>query len=346
MKLKSPLASVILVNFNGKRFLNNCLKSIFNNSYSNFEVVVVDNKSSDDSLETLDKKILNDPRLKIIKSSVNTGPTGGLNLGAKNAKGKYIAILGYDTEVDKDWLKNYVEFMEKNSDVGIAQGKIMRLDKKDTFSYAGDFLGPFGFLIERAREAIDKGQFDSVVDIFGINSASMIIPKGLFNKIGGFDEDFFMYLEETDLCFRTHLYGKRVVFFPGSTIYHNYSITTKEKKYFQADMRNYYGCRNYILTLEKNLGLKNLVKIMPFHFLAWAAIALMLLFKANFGQSYIIFKAILWHLFNIPTIIKKRSNVQQNIRKVSDSYLDDLKQKMTGSYYFGKAIAYMGGKPY
>jgi GT2 family glycosyltransferase len=342
VKKQNPLVSVVLVNFNGKRFLNNCLRSIFSNSYSNLEVIVVDNNSSDNSLATVDKKILQDKRLIIIKNSVNTGPAGGLNLGAKNASGKYLAVLGYDTKVDKDWLTAFVSLFEKDRSIGLAQGKIMRMDKKKTFSYAGDFLGPMGFLIERAREAEDIGQFDTVTELFSINSASMMIPLELFRKLGSFDEDYFMYLEEADLCFRVHLCGKKVVFCPDSVIYHNHSVKTKSKKDFQKDMRDYRGCRNYILTLIKNLGTKNLLKILPLHLSCWLGLTLLFCLKGDIRHAFIIQKAIFWHILNIKTVVLKRRSVQKNIRKVEDSFFKHTFSKEKTSYYIGKAFAYLG----
>lgn len=346
MKSKEPLVSVILVNYNGKSFLKKCLISIFDNNYSNYEVIVVDNKSKDGSIDEVEKKFANEKNLMIIRNVKNSGPSGGANLAIINAKGKYIATLGYDTEVSKNWISEYVEFMEKNPEVGIAQGKLMRIDDKKRFAYAGDFLGPFGFLIERSRGKIDLGELDYVCEIFGVNSANIIFRKDIFDSIGGFDCNFFMYLEETDFCFRTHLFGKKIVFLPKAIVYHHDTTKVKEKKDFRENVRNYQGCRNYIWMLIKNLEFKNLIRILPLHVFCWMIIGMMLLFKGEYGRSLAIFKALGWHVFNFGKVWKSRNLVQKNIRKVKDSDFSYLFSKQKLSYYIGKGLAFVNSKPY
>lgn len=346
MKNKSPLVSVLLVNFNGQKFLNNCLTSIFSNDYPNYEIIVIDNCSEDNSLSNLNQIFLKDQRLRIIRNFENTGPAGGLNLAAANASGQYLAILGYDTEVNPHWLTGYIDFMEKNPNVGIAQGKIMRLDKKQIFSYAGDYLGPFGFLAERARGARDLNQFNQIADIFSLNSASMIISKSLFQQLGGFDKDYFMYLEETDLCLRCHLFGKRVVFIPQSVVYHNFPLKNKSAKHFQTDIRRYYGCRNYILTLIKNLEPVNLLKILPLHLACWLILSFVFIITGRLQRGFLIIRAIFWHLLHLPTVLKKREWTQDNIRKVSDKSFKHLFSQMPLTYYLGKAKAYVKNEPF
>ena len=341
-----PLVSVILVNFNGKKFLDKCVASILDNHYVNFEIIVVDNNSIDSSIDNLEKKYIGEKRVRIIRNVKNSGPAGALNLAAANAKGKYLAILGYDTEVDQNWLTTYVDFMQSHERVGIAQGKLMRIDEKDRFFYIGDYLGPFGFLVERGRGKKDKGQFNKTKEIFGINSATMIMKTKLFRQLGGFDERFFMYLEETDLCFRIHLMGLKVMYVPKSVVYHHDSTKVKKDKVFIEDKRNYYGCRNYIWMLAKNWSFKNLILRWPIHILAWIIIMMGLAFKKDFKRSLAIAKALLWHIINFFKVVKSRIEVQAKFRKVKDSDFSHLFIKKDLSYYWGKAWAFINNKAF
>lgn len=348
MVQEPPLASVVIVNYNGIEFVDACLRSVLANNYPDFEVIFVDNASTDGSLQYVKNTFGGDKRLIFVGNAASLGPAVGRNRGIAAAKGSYIVFLDNDTEVDPSWLSELVRVLETDSSIGAAQSKLMKFDQRDLFDGAGDYLTPFGFLSERARSAKDTGQFDYIAEIFSAKSASSIIRRQTLDKTGAFDEGFYMYLEETDLCWRVWLSGYRVVFVPKSVVYHAYGTKRKAKeKYYPEYVVRYYGCRNYITTLIKNLGFVNLVKILPLHMTSLAVLSVMFILKGKVKDGFLVIKAILWNLANLASLLKKRFFVQKNIRKAKDDFImAKVMISRPASYYLGKALSYIYGRPY
>ena len=347
MALETPLVSVVIVNHNGIEFVDTCLSSVLGNNYPHFEVIFVDNGSTDGSLDYAKANFGNNPRLSFIENAASLGPAVGRNRGIAKAVGKYVIFLDNDTEVDKSWITELVMVLETDQNIGAAQSKLLRTEPRNVFDYAGDYLTPFGFLSERARSTQDKGQFDYICEIFSAKSAASVIRKDVLDKIGGFDEDFYMYLEETDLCWRVWLSGHRVVFIPRSVVYHAYGTKKKQNtRYYPEYVLRYLGCRNYISTLIKNLGCVSLIKILPLHIASWLLLSAMYLFKLKLRDAFWVVKAVFWNLTNI-RLFKKRFFIQCNIRKVKDSQImPKIMISRPLKYYFEKAISYIYVRPY
>ena len=348
MEKGQPFVSVIIVNHNGIEFVDTCLSSVLSSNYSNFEVIFVDNASTDASLKYVRNTFGSDTRLRFVVNLGSFGPAVGRNKGIAIARGEYVAFLDNDTEVDKEWLNELVKILDLDFTIGAAQSKLLRMDSRNVFDYAGDYLTPFGFLSERARGGSDLGQFDFICDIFSAKSASSIIRKSLLDKIGGFDENYYMYLEETDLCWRVWLAGYRVVFIPKSVVYHAYGTKIKSKAAYYPDyVVKYYGCRNYISTLIKNLSFLSLIKIFPLHVLSWACLSLMFISKRKFRNAFWIIKANLWNAAHLLTLLKKRNFIQNNIRRVKDAkIMGKIMISKSLIYYIGKSVSYIYGRPY
>ena len=346
--MPKPVVSIIIVNHNGIAFVDACLKSILSSDYPAFEVIFVDNGSTDASLEFVKNNFGDDPRLRILENKASLGPAVGRNRGTAAASGKYLLFLDNDTQVDKNCIAELIKVMESDPSIGVAQAKLLKMASDNLYDCAGDYLGPLGFLIERSRGVKDIGQFDFISDILSAKSAASIIRKDLFDKVGGFDESYYMYLEETDLSWRVWLAGSRVVFIPGAIVYHAFNTPKKEfKRYYKKQIVRYYGCRNYITTLIKNLEFKNLIKILPFHIGCWLSLALFFTLKGGITDSFLILKGIGWNILNFGVVLKKRSLINHNIRKKRDcEILPNIMDKKKISYYFGKAFAYLTGKSY
>lgn len=344
----NPLASIIIVNRNGIEFVDACLKSVFANSYPNFEIIFVDNGSDDGSLEFVKNSFSSNSRLRIVENKASLGPAVGRNRGIAAAHGDYIAFLDNDTEVDKNWLSALIKAFEADKTIGAAQSKLLRIEPPDEYDYAGDFLNSFGFLTERARGAKDTGQFDSPAEIFSAKSASCIVRRSALEISGAFDENYYMYLEETDFCWRIWLAGYRVMFLPESVVHHAYGTKKKAKKEYYPDfVVKYYGCRNYITTLWKNLSLISLFRVIPLHIASWFALSCMFMVKGKFRDSFWIIRGIFWNFFHIIYVLQKRHIVQKKIRKVSDkSFLARVSVKNPLSYYMGKALSYIYGRAF
>lgn len=336
--LQSPLVSIVIVNYNGREHLRRCLSSVLNSDYPNFEVILVDNGSTDGSIELVKRLFGNNPHVKLILNEKNLGPSVGRNIGSRIAKGKYLAFLDNDTEVDSLWLKEAIELMEVDPTVGAIQCKLLLMNERDKFDYAGDYLSQYGFLVQRVNfKEVDNGQLDHVAEIFGAKSAGMIVRGDVFEKIGGFDADYFIYLEETDLCWRIWLNNYRVIFIPVSIVYHAFGERTKLTSAHIKFLAKYHGTKNYITTLIKNFGAGNMLKILPLHISLWIGVIVWHILKSRIGEASWIMKGIFYNLAHFKLIWIKRKITQSLVRKVSDSYImPRIIKKWSLIYFYSK----------
>ena len=330
----NPLVSIIIVNYNGFHLLRNCLNSILKNKYSNFEIIIVDNHSADDSILNIKNYFeKNLKKIKIIALSKNFGPAKARNEGVKKSLGQYLAFLDNDTEVDQNWITATIKKFQSNNQIGAIQSKLLLLNQKNKIDYVGELLGNKGFLKSIAKYGEnDHHQYDKTKYILAAKSAGMFITRQAFLKAGRFDPDYFIFMEETDLGWRVWLNGFKVIFCPKSIVYHQFSAT---KTIVDRDFNNYlirfHGTKNYIQTLIKNLGTKNLIKILPIHIFLWFCLASFLLITGKFKSSYNIYNGILWNFVNIRKILKKRRQVQSQ-RVINDYQLFNQNGLMSKTY--------------
>lgn len=333
--------SIIIVNYNGKIYVDKCVNSIFSSNFKDLEVIVVDNGSFDGSIGYLKEKYkAYADRFKTVFLEKNYGPAFARNKGVRIAKGKYIGFLDNDTEVEKKWAEVAISEFENNKKIGIIQSKLILSKERNKLDYAGEYLGQNGFLVQRAKGGeVDCGQYDQKVEILAAKSAGMFIKKEVFDKIGGFDSDYFIYVEETDLGWRTWLAGYKVIFIPESIVYHEFGTSTiilsKNKNNYNA---KFHGCKNYILTLFKNLELINLIKILPLHIFLWIGLAFYNIIKGKIKEGIWILSGILWNVINFPKNIKKRKLVQANRVKKDEELFKIFMRKMPFFYFLNKAI--------
>lgn len=301
-----PLISIVVVNYNGLNFVDSCLSSVFAADYPNFEVIFVDNASTDGSLKLVKEKFFSYAMLKIIENKKSLGPVKGRNIGIANSNGKYVVFLDNDTEVDKSWLNHPILVLEKDDSVGACQSKLLLSDKK-TIDTCGHYLSIIGFPYEVGSGEIDNGQYEKIRDIFGARSAAMFIRKEVLEKTGYFDEDYFMHGEETDLSWRIWIAGFRVVFVPDSVVYHKRGGSfNSESRY----MILYEGSKNCTKTLMKNLGAKRLFLILPVHIFVWLSICFTHLLRGRFHLAKAVIKGLLWNICNIKRTLNKRKEIQ------------------------------------
>jgi GT2 family glycosyltransferase len=261
MSKNNSFVSVVIVNYNGLRYLKKCVASLLNSKYGFFEIIIVDNASTDGSVSSIRKEFeKNKERIVILDMSKNLGFAKGNRIGADKATGNYILLLNSDTKVEPSSLGELVSVMDKDSSIGVAQAKLLLMDKPDTFDCAGATMNVFGNSRPRGWNEKDIGQYNQMDEISYAKGAAMIVRRELWSNLEGFDPLFFVYSEESDFCWRVWLSGYRVVFVPSATVYHvGAATTTKIKPYFV--MFQFY--RNQIITVVKNLSLKNLIKYTP-----------------------------------------------------------------------------------
>jgi len=338
---KKPLTSIIIACYKPGKDLKYCLDSIYRNTNEPFEVIVVTSQSSD-KIEKRDK-------LKIIKLNTPTGPVKKRNLGVKLAKGKYLMFLDDDTKVASNWLSPVISYLEENSQIGAGQLKIMKMGKPSYFDSAGEKLTPFGFLSERARSTKDNGQFDQVKPIFSGKTAAMVVRKNIFDKIDGFDEDYFYYWEEPDLCWRIWKAGYQVVFMYMGKVWHAFDLRQKKPNPQKLAKVTYLGCRNHLLTIIKNgIGMRRYMMFFTV-LTSWIGLSFLFLFKGNAKRFKSIYRALSWLAIHKKEIQKKREKVISNLKSdfYSDTqWLNEILVKRNIFWYLGKGISYVLNKPF
>lgn len=327
-----PKVSIVIVNARGLRDLNGCLKSVLKTHYPNFEVIVVDclTKTSKDFVRR------NYPQVRLIHFEKDIGASLSHNIGVKysDLTSKYAAFLDNDTEVDPGWLTELIWVLEQNPDVGAAQSKLLFLNDRSRFDGAGDFVNYYGETAgNRGRGEKDEGQYDYVDDIFSPRGAAMIARKALFERIGGFDPDFFVYFDDIDFGWRVWLAGFRVIFVPFSVVYHRGASKTKHSYYSV-----FHDVKNRYITVTKNYGLKNL-RYLLVHFCTDVLSILRMVLTAETKVAFVKFKALIWVIANMRLIWKKRLKVQCVIRKVPDEFIR-LKIMVPSSNPFPKRLLY------
>ena len=316
------MVSIIIPHYNGEDLLYNCIDSIYKNiSIKDFELIVVDNASTDDSINRIKSSF---ESVKIISSNSNLGYSGGCNLGATHASGKYLLFLNNDTEHSSEWIEKLVHFLDSNSNIAAVQPKILNIYNKKLFDYAGGtggfidkFCFPFvqGRIFDTLEE--DHGQYNNPSKIFWASGAAIMIRSNVFKELEGFDKIYFSYMEEIDFCWRVQSLGYEVWSFPSSYIYHHGPY----KNFRKSSINSYYlNHRNsWILFLKNsynfNYGLSIVLKLL----LDWIALAYSLL-RLNLKQHLGIIKAHWWLCFSLYKIFKLRKENQYKLNQLDNIY--------------------------
>ena len=322
---EKPFCSVIIVTYNGKNLLGRFLPSIMNLDYENLEVIIVDNASTDNSVQFLKEHYSN---CKVVKSPQNFGTAEGSNLGIPYAKGEYILWLSNDMELDPSLLRWMVKTAECSPKIGICTCKMRRITaqgkKLNIIDSVGAEIDRFGFPSARGINEPDKGQLDETSEVFFSFGGAMLIKKELINKIGAYDPTFFTLADDIDLCWRAHLAGYQVVVQPQALLYHRVSATLGTT--FGRSKKRYMAEKNTFRMLIKNYSSSTLAKILPQYLgLLTAEITLFLMLrKLRLVTAYL--QAILWNLHNFKDTWTWRMAVQR-LRVISDREIQKMMHK-------------------
>ena len=248
--------AVVILNWNGKGFLEKFLPSLFNSLPSYAELIVADNASTDGS-----RQAVHNEKIQWIQLDKNYGFTGGYNRAFEKLDGyKYYVLINSDIEITEGWLETLTDFMEKHPEASACQPKILSYANKDHFEYAGaggGFIDRWGFPLCRGRILScieeDKGQYDSPIQCFWASGACMVVRSDVWRRLGGLDEEFFAHMEEIDFCWRASLAGGQIWCVPQSKVYHVGGGTLPNN----SPRKLYFNYRNNLLMLWKNLPAKH-----------------------------------------------------------------------------------------
>ena len=234
----NPLVSIIILNYNAGNLLLNCVDSVFKSTYPNFEVLVVDNISTDNSHVVCKKKF---EKIHLIENKENLGYCEGNNVGIRNANGEFVVILNPDTIVEPNWLNHlmsaYNEFGE-----GLYQPKFFSLNEKHVLQSTGNMLHIFGFGFAKDKGKIDDEKMESVEKINYASGTCLFTSKIVLDKIGLLDPFLFLYHDDLDLGWRAAHIGINSFYVPKSIIYHaeSYSIKWSSKKFYWLERNRKY----------------------------------------------------------------------------------------------------------
>ena len=338
MSDKKPLVSVIVLNWNGKKFLGNCLSSLLQQTYKNYEIVFVDNGSTDGSVDFVKTIFEGCSKIKIVALTRNYGFSKGNNIGFKHVKGKYVISLNNDTEVQPNFVEELVKFAESDEKIGSVGCKIVNYDGSTgygpVFTNKG-FIVPFLFASDIK---LVRRRWERVCSMYSANLANcgcaVLYRKKVLEIVGGFDEDFWSDWEDHDLGFRINLAGFKSVYTPKTVVLH----ARAGSEGFSAK-RSARIVRNMLFTYIKNYEPENVATrfmlllfiLLPITHIAriflneWhifrkrGSSSLELLIRRRRGY-FALFKAYSSFLHMLPSFISKRKKVQK-LRKVSDKVI-------------------------
>jgi len=258
---ENPFFSVIVLNWNGKHLLEECLDSLLAQTFLDFEAIVVDNGSTDGSQDLLRSRY--EDRLRLIALPDNLGFAGGNNRGIGAADGKWIIFLNNDTQTDPRWLEELAGAISRHPDAAVFACKVLNYFRRDEIDTVGHLLYPDGINRGRGRLEKDRGQYDREEEVFFPSGCAAAYRRDLLAVIGGFDESFFAYGDDTELGLRARLYGARCLLAPRAIVYHKYSETTGSYSEFKA----YQVERNRVWVLMKYFPLRWIL-LSPFYTIA------------------------------------------------------------------------------
>lgn len=331
--------SVVIVNYNGYKYLKALVASILKSKTKLFEIIIVDNGSSHLELKKIKKLSKASKKVKTIFLHKNFGPALARNIGVKNSNGEYLSFLDNDTHVHKKWASSAIAYFNKHKKVGVIQCKLLLESDHKKIDYVGEYLGSNGFLVQQCPAGTtDSGQFNKPKKILAAKSAGMFIRRSAFNKAGGFDDSYFIYVEETDLGWRSWLMGYEAHYLPTSIVYHHFGTSTVILGAANAsNLAKFHGPKNYLTTLYKNLSTKMLLRIFPTHLLLWICFVVYRLASLKILDAYYMGLGIIYFFINFKKINKSRKEIQSNLSIEMEEEIKKLVVKRPLWYFISKA---------
>lgn len=305
-KNQQPLVSIIVLNYNAKDLLINCIDSIFKSNYRNFEVILVDNNSDDNSFQICKN---NHPEINLILNKSNLGYCGGNNTGIEHAKGKFIIILNPDTLVEPNWINEFLKAYDKFGDA-IYQPKFISSDDHEMILSTGQMINLFGFGFSRDKGSFSKNKKYEMEKIGYASGTCMFLPSSIMKKLNHFDNFLFAYHDDLDLCWRALMKNISSYYVSNSIVFHprdGYYFKWSSFKFFLME-------RNRMYCILTHYSLKTLLKLFPSLIIIDIGV---LFFYMKKGMTTQKIKASLDIMKNFMTIYKKHNELQKH-REISD----------------------------
>jgi len=313
--------SIIIVTWNGLHHLKTFLPSVCDTDYPDFEIILADNASKDETVEWVREHF---PEVIISTFDDNYGYCGGNNRAVATASKEILLFLNNDVKVDAKWLHGINECFESNETIGAVQPKLLSFKEPEYFEYAGaagGFIDKYGYPFCRGRlfETVEKdeGQYDEISEVFWASGAALAIKKDLFEELGGFDEDFEFHMEEIDLCWRVKRSGQKVMYTPESKVYHLGGGSLA----MGSPRKVYYNFRNNLFMIWKNYSTSELILRFPIRLFLDVVAAYKSLLSGKPKEFVAIAKAHLHFFLNWAKVQRKRkANSSPKVKSLSGKF--------------------------
>ena len=271
--------TVIIPNYNGIAYIENCLASLKNQSFKDFLVMIIDNASEDGSRELIKEKF---PEMMLVELSQNFGFSRAVNEGIKRAKSEYIILLNNDTKAEVDFVEQLLFTIEKDEKIFSVGAKMLQMHKPELIDDAGDLYCALGWAFALGKDR-KKYRYEKEAEVFSACGGAAIYRRDLFEQIGYFDEFHFSYLEDVDVGYRAKIMGYRNCFTPKAVVYHAGSATTGSR-YNSFKVR--LAARNSWYVIYKNMPTLQIIMNLPFFLIGFGIKAMFFIFK-GYGREYL-----------------------------------------------------------
>jgi GT2 family glycosyltransferase len=308
---EKPLVSVVIPNWNGREFLPLCLDSLRRQTYAHLEVIVVDNGSTDGSLELLARDY---PEVQVLPLGENRGYAGGVNAGFGAAAGQVLVAFNNDAEADPRWIEELVAALDRHPEAGMATSRVRLYDRRDRLHTAGDFFRLDGIPGNRGVWQPDGPAYDEETWVFGAAGVAAAYRRSMLDEIGPLDESFGSYLEDVDLSWRAQLAGHRCIYAPRAVVYHMVSATGG------GPVASFFVGRNTIFVIVKDYPTSLLRRYWPSVSRAQCRISWKALRAWRGAAARARLRGQMAALFHLPRLLRQRRDIQRT-RRVSDEYL-------------------------
>lgn len=324
---EEPLVSVVVLNFNGGDVLRECLRSVSRTEYSDFEVIVVDNCSSDGSCLVVEREF---PQFRLVRNSGNFGYSKGNNVGIACSRGDFVVLLNNDTVVTPGWLSELVREARRDPDC-FYQPKILFVGS-DRINSAGNCVQLFGFAFPRGLGEVDVGQYDGKCEVSYASGACVLASKRLVEDVGLLDEGFFTFYEDVNWGWRGLMRGFRTVYVPSAVVYHRWGSSwgrlMSSTKFFLIE-------RGRLATILKNYSSRTLIVMLPLLFLIELIVLFYSLMKGFMSEKIGVYSNL---IKNWGELLRKRREIQ-NIRRKSDTFVTSFfSEELTHPYLGGFSV--------
>jgi GT2 family glycosyltransferase len=322
---KYPIVSIVVVNWNGLKFLDKCIAAIKLQTYHDMQLIIVDNASTDGSVDDIEKKW---PEVKLIKLDSNTGFALANNIGASQAVGEWLAFVNNDAFLVEDWLEQMLKATTLYPQYSFFASRLMRSSGDEIVEASGDVCHVSCHAWHRDHNKPLEGIQRSAGEVFSASAAAALYNREYFLEVGGFDERYFSHHEDVDLGFRLRLRGYRCLYVPEAEVKHIGSASFG----VESDRTVYQVHRNTVWTYFKDMPRRLMWKYLLAHVIANL---IFLIYYTLRGQWKAIWLAKIDALRGLPAILRQRRIVQESIQIDDVSILNVLDRTWLGPYTLG-----------